>query len=285
MLERIRLYALKNWAITSRNQKFVWQKLPLVFALSIPLLAQTQAQIKGKQVVDAALAALGGQNFLQMHTRVASGRVYSFFRDQLSGLDLATVYTEYLDPKPAKGLALRERQLLGKKKDYSYLFLPDQGWDVTWRGARPIADENWHRYVRSTENDILYLLRTRYNEPGLEFDYVGDQVYLSRHIEAVDITDAQSRTLHVFFDYNSKLPMREAFEWLDPLTKERNEEVYTFDKYRDIGGGVQWPFDIQRERNGYKAFQFFADKITANAPIPAETFELPKGAKVLKKVD
>ncbi len=257
----------------------------LITGISLPLLAQAPGPDKGRQVIDAAVAALGGQNFLQMRSRVASGRVYSFFHDELSGLDLATVYTEYIDPRPAKGLAIRERELLGKKKDYSYLFLPDQAWDITYRGARPIADENWERYVRVTENDILYLLRTRLNEPGLTFDYIGNQVYLSRHIDSVDITDSQNRTLHVFFDYNTKLPIRESFEWLDPLTKERNEEVFVFDKYRDIGNGIQWPFDIQRERNGYKSYQFFADRISANGPIPPGTFDLPKGAKVLKKVD
>ena len=258
----------------------------LLLGLSLlALAAHAQSPNKGREIVDAALAALGGQNFVQLHSRVASGRVYSFFHDQLSGLDLATIYTEYLDRKPSKGLGLREREKLGKKKDYSFLFLPDQGWDITWRGARPIPDENWERYVRITENDILYILRTRLKEPGFEFDYIGNQVYVSRHIDSVDIIDSESRTLHIYFDFNTKLPIRETFEWLDPVTKERNQEVFIFDKYRDIGNGVLWPFDIQRERNGYKTYQFFADKITGNAPIPPGTFDLPAGAKLLKKVE
>ncbi len=249
------------------------------------LCAQAPSDQRGKEVVDASVAALGGDKFLQMQTRMASGRIYSFFHDNLSGLDLATIYTEYTGAKPAKGVAIRERELLGKKRDYSYLFLSDQGWDVTFRGARPIPDESWARYVRTTENDILYLLRTRRNEPGLDFDYVSSEVYLSRHVEIVDITDAAGLTIRVYFDHNSRLPIREIYSWMDPETKERNEEVSVFDKYRDIGQGIMWPYSIERERNGYKTYQLFADKVEANVSIPPKTFELPPGSKVLKKVD
>ena len=46
-----------------------------------------------------------------------------------------------------------------------------------------------------------------------------------------------------------------------------------------------WPFSIERERNGYKTYQFFANKVEANQTIPPRTFELPSKAKMLKKVD
>jgi hypothetical protein len=265
------------------------QNLTLIVILAgssfVQLFAQDRSDGKGKKVVDAAVNALGGDRFLQMQTRMASGRIYSFFHDQMSGLDRATIYTEYLTPKPANGLAIRERELLGKKGDYSYLFLPDQGWDITFRGARQLPDENWQRYRRTTRNDILYFLRTRRSEPGIDFDYVSNEVYLSRHVDIVDITDQTGQTIRVYFDFNTKLPVREIYTWLDPVLKERNEEISVFDKYRDIGQGIQWPYSIERERNGYKAYQLFADKAEANVAVPPKTFDLPPGVKMLKKVD
>ncbi len=255
------------------------------FGAVAPALAQNGGDAKGKQVVDSALEALGGSNFLAMQTRTASGRVYSFFHDRLSGLDLATIYTQYLASKPANGLAIEEREVLGKKHDYSYLFLPDQGWDITYRGARPIPDESWQKYVRSTETNILYILRSRHNEPGMEFDFVGSDVFVSRHVEIVDVVDSQGRSIRVFFDHNTHLPMRQVYDWLDDQTREHNEEITVFDKWRDIGGGIMWPYSIEREKNGYKAYQLFADRVEANTGVPPKTFELPPGAKVLKKVD
>lgn len=261
-----------------------YRALLCLFLCCLTLTGQTNPN-KGKQIIDQAIAALGGDRFLHMQNRVAAGRIYSFFRDQISGLDVATIYTEYLPQKPAKGLAIIERQVLGKKQDYSYLFLQDQGWDITFRGARPIDDEKWHRYVRTTENDVLYMLRYRRDEPGMQFDYIGTDVYLTTHVEVVDITDASNQTVRVYFDHNTMLPVHETFTWLDPDTKYRNDEATEFDKYRDAGNGVMWPYSIERERNGYKSFQMFATKVEIDPAVPPKIFDLPPGAKILKKVD
>ena len=261
--------------------------IPILLLLSgvVPSVAQNTADPRGKDVVDKAIQALGGSNFLDMRTRVSVGRVYSFFHEKLSNLDVATIYTQYLGTTLDRGLAVEEREVLGKKHDYSYLFLPNQAWDITFRGARPLPDESWRNYRRSTETNILYLLRTRHNEPGMDFDYVGNEVYLSRHVEIVDITDSKGQSIRVYFDFNSGLPVRQIYKWLDEETRERNDEVTIFDKYRDIGGGIMWPYDIEREKNGYRVYQVFADKIEANTDVPPKTFELPASAKVLKRVE
>src|SRR5581483_4495454 len=114
-------------------------KISIRFLLCTVLIAAAAysqtAPNKGRQMIDRSIAALGGERFLQMNNRVASGRIYSFFHDELSGLDVARIYTEYLNQASGDGLAVQEREVLGKKQDYSYLFLQDQGWDVTYRGA------------------------------------------------------------------------------------------------------------------------------------------------------
>ena len=255
----------------------------LLVAVLVATIAHAQGNAnKGRQVVDQAVAALGGDRFLHMQSRIASGRIYAFFRDQLSGLDVAKLYIEYLSDIPPNGVHIRERELLGKKQDYSYLFLPDQAFDITFRGARPVPDEDWQRYVRTTENDILYILRFRLNEPGMQFDYIGSDVNVSRHVEIVDITDAKDQTVRVYFDHNTLFPVRQSFSWFDETMKVHNDEVTEFDKYRDAGG-VMWPFAIERERNGYKVYQMFADQVQVNQALPPKIFDLPPGARILKK--
>lgn len=258
----------------------------LAVTLSVVAVAQPQdTSAKGKDFADRAIAALGGERFLNMRYRLTTGRIYSFFHDQLSGYDVAKIYTEYLPQAPAKGLGVQEREVLGKKQDYSYLFLPDQGWDITFRGARPIDDERWDRYTRSTENDVLYILKVRAKEPGMQFDYIGSDTYLGTHVEVIEMTDTRNQTVRVFLDHNTLLPIHQTFAWLDPETKYRNDESADYGKYRDIGGGVMWPFSIERQRNGYKSYQMFAATVQADQPLPPKTFELPPGAKLLKKVD
>jgi hypothetical protein len=261
---------------------------PLLFSVAIITAASAQTKAppdRAKQIVDQSVRALGGDHFLNMRTRHVSGRIYGFFHDRVSGYDIANFYTQYLDDKDLKGVHLREHEVLGKKQDYSYLYLPDQGFDITFRGARPLEAERWDRYVRTTTNDILYWLRFRYNEPGMQYDYIGNQVLITNHVEVVDITDANDRTVRVYFDYNTKLPVRQSFQWLDPETKEHNDEVTDFDKWRDAGDGVMWPFTIERARNGYKFYQIFASKVEIDGELPDDIFNLPKGAQILKKVN
>ena len=254
--------------------------------LAVSALGQAPVDLsddKAKAVVQQALQALGGDRFVNLHFRTSTGRIYSFFRDQTVGSDIAKIYTEYLPEAPKDGVAIRERQFLGKKLDYSYLYLENRAWDVTFRGARPIEDEQWQRYVRTMQNDILYFLKYRYHEPGLFFDFIGSEVYLSRHVEIVEITDSERRTIRVYFDHNTHLPLRETFSWLDPDSKYKNDEVLDYDKYRDIGGGVMWPFTVERSRNGYKSFQMFANTVEANGNVPSNAFELPAKAKMLNR--
>jgi hypothetical protein len=257
----------------------------LIGAALVASLRAQDAEKKGREVANQVIAALGGDRFLHMQNRVSSGRIYGFFHDRLSGLDLAQIYVEYLDAAPKDGIALRERELLGKKRDYSFLFLPTQGWDVTYRGARPIPDEDWDRYIRTNRNDILYMLRYRLNEPGMEIDYIGTDIYLSRHVEVMELTDASNQTVRVYLDHNTMLPIHQTFSWLDEKTRMHNDEATEFDKYRDAGGGVMWPFSVERSRNGYKVYQQFAEQVQVDQSLPPRVFDLPPGAKLLNKVN
>jgi hypothetical protein len=236
---------------------------------------------KAKKVVDNAVAGLGGDKFLSMRTRVTTGRAYRFYNEQLSGLDIATIYSEELDHPAANGVAIRERQVFGKKQDYSVLFLGDQGWDITFRGARPLPDETWERYQRTTENNILYILRHRLNEPGLTFDYIGTDVQLNAEVVTIEIADMKGRVVRVVFDKITGLPVRQSFTYLDP-TRVRIEESMDFSKYRE-SNGAKWPLTVVRSRNGEKVYELFAEKLQVNEGVPEDKFSLPPGVTVLKK--
>ena len=236
-------------------------------------------------MIDRALAALGGSAFTHLRSLTSYGRLYGFFHDKLNGLDIAHTYIEYDEGVPLKGLGVRERQVLGKKQDYSNLFLADQAFDITYRGARPIPDENWQRYERATKNDILYILRLRMSEPGLQFDYVGSDVLISNHVDVVEVSDINRITVKVYFDHNTGLPVQQSYTWMDPLTHERNEEVAIYDKWRNAGFGVMWPFAVERQRNGYKTYESFYESVEANKALPVKIFDLPAGGTILKKVD
>jgi hypothetical protein len=241
---------------------------------------------KGKKVIDEALQALGGEKFLAMSDRIESGRAYSFYRDQLSGLSRATVYTRYLirpEPPIAGFVGVRERQAFGKDEDSAVVFADDKGYQITFRGAKPMPDEMLERFKDSTLRNVFYILRQRLGEPGLIFESRGADIMDNQPVEIVDIIDGDNRTVKVYFNQSTKLPVRQVYYRRHPQTRDRIEEVTLFSKYRDVGNGVQWPFAIRRERDGEKIFEIFSDKVTINNSLPDNTFTLPANMKILSK--
>ena len=250
-------------------------------ALAQTSSTKTSSEVRGKKIVDDAVAALGGEKFLTMQDRVETGRAYSFYHEQLNGLSLATIYTHYLTPvegKTGKDLALRERQAFGKNEEFGYvLFREEGGWEVNFRGPKRMEDERLERYHDSTLHSILYMLRVRLHEPGLIFESKGADVVENAPVEIVDITDSENRVVTVYFHQSTKLPVRQVWVWRDAKTKDRNEEVTRLARYRDVGGGVQWPMQITRERNGEKVYQIFSDSVAVNQGLADDLFAVPTG--------
>jgi hypothetical protein len=215
--------------------------------------AETRAE-RGKRVVEEALGALGGDRFRHMQDRIESGRAYSFFREQLAGLSVAKIYTRYVAGSPGE-LAQREREAFGKEGYDVLLFTESGAWEITFRGARPLADLRYETYKDSTLRNIFYILRQRLDEPGLT----------------------------LYFSQTTKLPVRQSFKRRNPEFKDFDEEVTLFSKYRDLGGGVKWPLDVHRERNGEKIYEMFSDTVEINRDLTDDLFTLPANLRILPK--
>ena len=243
--------------------------------------AETAAE-RGKRVVYEALQALGGDAFLHMNDRVESGRAYSFYRTQISGLAIAKIYTRYLAPVPGK-VEVRERENFGLKEDSAVLLTETGGWEITFRGARPLEEERYTNYKDSTLRNVLYILRQRLNEPELSFYSRGSDMFENRPVEIVDITDAATNTVTFYFDQRTKLPARQTFRRRNEQFHDFDTEVTLFGLYRNVGGGVMWPCNIRRERNGEKIYEMFADQVEINKDLKDNLFSLPGDVKVLPK--
>jgi len=245
--------------------------------------AQETQQEHGRRVVNDALQALGGDAFLHMQDRVEAGRAYAFYNQQLSGLEVATIYIRYLTPVPGKA-ELRERESFGRNKDEGGLLITeDHGWEFNFHGARPMDDQRLADFRESAVLNIFYILRMRLDEPGLTCYFMGTDRFQTQPVNIVDITDSADRTVTVYFSQFTRLPVRQSFKHRNPTYHDFDTEVTAFDKYREISGGVQWPYDIRRERNGQKIYEMFADSVEINKDLTDEVFQLPPKLKILPK--
>jgi hypothetical protein len=250
-------------------------------ALAAAQVTNAPAEQRGKKIVADALAALGGDKFLNMQDRVESGRAYSFYREEISGLSIAKIYTRYLSVPPSKtgtDLGLRERQAFGKSEESSVLFLEDRAYEISFRGSKELPRERYDKYRDSTLRNVFYIFRQRLKEPGMIFESRGADVLENQPVEIVDITDSQNRLVTVYFHQSTKLPVRQVYSRRDPTSHERDEEVTVFTRYRDADG-IQWPHQITRERNGEKVFQIFAESVKINTGLTDNAFSVAPPAQ------
>jgi hypothetical protein len=258
------------------------------FALSLAagtMAAQTTetAKARGKRIVDKTLAALGGDAFRNMSSRTEIGRAYSFYRDAITGLSVARIYTRYLEPDGKTPIYQLQRQVLGKKQEEAVLFTTNDAYDVTYRGAKPLKETQIQQFRETTLHDVFYILRVRLHEPGIEFEGAGADVVENQPVEALDIFDSDNRQIRVWINSDTFLPSKQRFYRWDETIKDRHEEVTRYDKYREVGSGVMWPYVTERDRDTEKIFELYSDKVTVNDPLPDSMFELPGGIKMLKR--
>jgi len=244
--------------------------------------AQTR-QEQGRQLVDQALAALGGDAFLKVRDTTKTGRAYSFYREDLRGLAVITVHERFEPIKEDAGpdwLPVSRRETYTEKGDYYSLFQNGKGWEVTYRGARPLPEERMQRHREATRRDIFYFLRYRLKEPGLYFYYRGIEIIDNVPADAVDITDSESETITVYFRRSDHLPIQQIYTRRDPKTRIPYEEKSVFSKFRKVGN-LTLPWNVRQERDGEKVFELFGASIDVNQSLSDELFRLKQGLSIL----
>lgn len=251
----------------------------LIFATAPAFVRAQTIQDKGRKLILDAIVALGGPKFMGMRDRVEEGRAYSYYRERLSGLGPARFETIYSDL--ATGIKQSDRQLFGKKQDYSVVFNGEgKGWDVSFRGAKPIEDEIVNNWKEGVLRNVMYILRCRADEKGMIFERRGQEVFENQPVEIVDVTDAENRNVAIYLHASTKLPVRGYFKRQNPKDKGWDEQDTRYAKYRDTQG-VMWPWAITRSRNGERNLEIYSDEVLINSGLPSSNFDIGPGAKMV----
>lgn len=252
--------------------------------LLMPRSGQAQTrQERGKQLVDEALEALGGQAFLDIRNITARGRAYSFYNSQIRGLARVTITDRFDEMEPnadADWLPVSRREVYTEKGDYYSVFQNGKGWEVTFQGARPLGPEVLDRYRVGVRRDFFYFLRYRRNEPGLYYYHPGVEIIDNEPTNAVEITDAAGELVTLYFRQSDGLPHQQLYLRRDPQTRRPYEEKTIWSKYRNVSGATI-PWNIRRERDGKRIYEQYAGEVELNRPIGSAPFRLPGGIQML----
>jgi hypothetical protein len=227
------------------------------------VLTPDQSSAKAKQILQQAIAGLGGPAYLNVKDITVEAKLGQFDHSgQLRGY--AKIIDIAIPPDKDRTENLPKRNIIEVRNG-------DKGWDLDRGGVSEATITDMATSQEDTKKDIDNILRHRIHEPGMIFRYGGLDVVDYEESDWVELVDSENRTFRIAISRSSHLPIRKVVDTRDANTRMRSEEIEYYSNYHPING-IQSPFQITRERNGIKIYQVFFDKFEYNTGVSPELF-------------
>jgi len=231
---------------------------------------QAQDEEKIKKLFDTAIAALGGDAFLNVTDIVSEGNLFFFDRDgNSSGLIKYNDWTKLPD-KSRNEVGNRK-----KERDVTVFNLEkNEGWIL--EGQKPTREaiaEEMKGFKAAVKHSLETIMRTRYKDPDNKLFYLGPGEGAEVSLETVRLLDPENDELTIYFDRLSGLPAKIEYRTLD-RRGVRQRRVDEFSQWLVIQG-IKTPMRTDGFVNGRKSSQMFVTKITYNNNLPDSFFSKP----------
>jgi len=242
----------------------VWAAAPQkAFGQDDQFLMPEQSAAKAKQILEAAIQALGGDAYLKVRDVTCTGRLGQF--DHSGELTGFGHFIDYQQPP------LKERQENLPKRNIISVYNGDQGWELDRGGVADAPRADMEDFKEGVKRDIDNILRHRIHEAGMTLRYGGSDIVDLRQAQWVELVDNDNRTIRIAFADGTHLPIREVAETRNPKTQMKSEEIDYYANYH-TQDGIQTALQLTRERNGIKLFQAFFDKCEYNTGLSDALF-------------
>lgn len=245
----------------------------LCLLLFLPLLLRAEENTKAKEVIQAAIEAMGGQRYLQIQNKYAEGRYFPFDKRERS-----RGFVRFLDWTVYEPIKFRFQ--LGKDDKRRTVEIHNteinKGWVLEDEDSvEEIPEEELRRWRKSVQRDVHLLLRNRIDEEGMSLFYYGpDDVAGSGEFEAVEFVDASNDAVVVFFDLQSQLPAKVESHTTNTMGVRLKSEI-EFHNWHTIQG---IPTALRHDHflEGKRSLQMFFEEVSYDLEIPAEHFLEPR---------
>lgn len=229
---------------------------------------------KARAALDAMVQAMGGQAWLDVKNQMLHGHVAAFFHGQP---DLGTTELWEFHAWPDK-----DRIEVTKHRDVVEFYVGREGWEVTYRGKKPIPKDDVDDFMRRRDHSIETAIKVWLKDPKTILVYEGKKM-AERHLtEQVTLISAQNEAITIQMDEQTHLPMRRSFEWRDPLYHDKNVDAEEFDDYHVIDG-IPTPFSITRFKNDEMFRQYYIDHAEYNRQLPEDFWNPDAASAKIKK--
>jgi hypothetical protein len=226
-------------------------------------LMPDESAAKAKEILQSAIAALGGSSYLNYHDETCTYRLGNFDHSgQLTGFGKDIDYS--IPPT-------KDRTELLPKRNQITIFNGDKGWVLDRGGVSDAPASDLVEFQANTAMDLDNILHNRLQEPGMVFRYAGPDIVDLSQADWVELVDSENRTYRIAIATGTHLPLRETVEIRDPRTQMKSEELFIFSNYHPIDG-IETAFQITHTRNGTKIYQAFVDTCQYNTSLPESLF-------------
>jgi hypothetical protein len=222
-----------------------------------------ESAAKAKQVLNQAIAALGGPAYLNVKDFTCEARVSGFGHS--GELNSFAKEVEYVMP-PGK-----ERDENLPKRNIISVYNGDKGWSLDRGGVSPASITEMASHEEEVMTDLDNILRARIHEPGMILRYAGIDIVDYNEAEWVELVDKDNRTFRIAVSRSSHLPLRMTVDTRDANTRMRSSQVFYYSNYHPLQG-IQTPFQTTHDRNGFKLQQVFYDKCEYNTGMSPDLF-------------
>ncbi len=245
-----------------------------LIGLALSRTAAAQDEERTQKLFAGAIAAMGGEAYLNVKDIVSEGNLFFFDRDgNSSGLIKYNDWTKLPD---------KSRNEVGNRKKLRDVIVfnleTGEGWILEGqKDTRAATPDEMKSFRNDVKHSIDTIFRSRYKDPANKLFYLGPGDGSDVNLEMVKLLDPENDEVTVYFDRISFLPVKIEYRSLDKKGV-RQRHLQEFSQWHNIQG-VNTPLRTDGFVNGLKSSQLFVVKLTYNNNIPDSFFSKPEPPK------
>jgi hypothetical protein len=244
-----------------------------------PPVSSAEQDKRGRELLKQMVEALGGDAWRNRTSMLREGHTASFFRGAptMNVVDFWD-YTRFARTTEPEA----ERIEFSKKHDIVQIWTPTNGFEITYKGNKPLPEEQVQDYLRRRSHSLESIIETWLKEPDVVVLYEGTTMVERRMAEKVTLLGTDNDAVTLELDATTHLPLRRSFQTRNTTFKDFDEDEEQYEDYHLIQG-IQTPLSISRYHNGDLSNQRFFTKVEYDVPVTPEMFDTERPLKGKKK--
>jgi hypothetical protein len=221
-----------------------------------------ESERKAREILQNAIQAMGGEAYLKLTDLTRSGKAYQLKDDSVRGLSRIVIMEKYPD---------KVRVEYGNQ-EIVQINAGDKGWKIEYKNVKDQTAEELEDFKNGRKHNLDYLLRVRLKEEGMRFRYLGKSRIDLDEAEGVQLIDKGGDKVRIFVSGTTWLPLKMEYQTPGRGNRWTSDDERFFYGYHTIQG-IQVPFGIVRNANGYKVSELRFEEAHAESGLSDSIFQ------------